>query len=231
MGDAASERRIPGFILLLFAVDCGLVLAYAADWALGARSWKVGAILDPKGSANLTAWWTSVQLFLLAYLLGSFARDKFDRRNKASWLLLLLPVVFSGLSFEQIGELHKWYILRSGGLLSRGVVHELLSAGAVLALVALAGYCVGPYIRGRRSIGAKYVLSLVVLGVSGVGLRAAAASLPPVPKIRLLAACGEGLGELVGVTLLLWATHELLVSHRVSPTGIAIRHLQGDPPA
>ena len=230
MRDAAWMRRVPGFILFLFVADGGLVLAYAADWALGGQSARVTTLLDPKGTSNLVAWYASMQLFLLACLLASFARDKLDWRTKRSWLLPLLPVVVVALSFEQIADLHKWYILRSGGLLSRGIVHELLTVLALAALAATAGSCLRPYVRGHRHIGATYVLSMILLGVAGIGVRWAVVWLPPQPGVRLLAVCGEALGELVSVTLMLWATHELLRAHRVSPLGASIPHLRGDPP-
>jgi hypothetical protein len=87
-------RKISPLILVFFAGDLALALLYLLNWELHQPFYKLNLLLDLDGEASLPAWYSSVQLFLVACFLAIFAYTKFDRKKKVSWLLSLWPLVF-----------------------------------------------------------------------------------------------------------------------------------------
>jgi hypothetical protein len=204
-------------LIALCIGDLAVALAFPLLWSLGdAVSWHVGAVVDPRGGANLVAWYVSVQLALLACGLGVLASGQVDRRAPGWWCLIALAVAFGGLSFDAIAGVHEWLRQRCDHVMLRllgdatpifytRVWLVVLAGPLVLLLVGLAWGArryVRACVRGRALLG-------VVLAVGG-----SVALEPEFIPLRgvsyLLALAGAQLAELVGVTVLLWATADLL---------------------
>src|SRR5262249_54293676 len=199
-------------------------------WAIGdAVPWRLSALVDPRGDANLIAWYVSVQLALLACGLALLACMQTDRRGPGWWCLVALPVVFGGLSFDGIAGVHEWLRERSDRQLLR-----LLGDGApifytrswlvvlavplVLLLIAL-GWGARRYLAGVRG---RALLGLVLAIGSAVVLEPEC--IPFRGESYVLALAGAQLAQLVGITLLLWATGELLyVGALARPQSGAVR--------
>jgi hypothetical protein len=215
--------------------DLVVVLAYLADWGVGGFSWnhglrwKLAALVDLNGQNNLLTWYSSVQLCLTAFLLAVFAYLKCDKRTKASWLLPLLPLVFTLLSFEQVAMIHQWLAFKSGRVFAsafaamstlylRNIV--ILFFVALGALAVACAYGLKPYFEGRRPVIAKYFIgSLVLFGCTvGIGPDTVWRWLPRSQALRVFQISLRELGKLAGVTITMWATYDLLVSHSITLT-------------
>ncbi len=226
---------MPALVLLFFIADCALVVPYLVAWKIGGLYWKLGALVDLGGKANLVSWYSSMQLFLIAALLGVFAYYKLERRNKASWLLPVLPIVFAAMSFEEIADIHDWLAYKSAvlfpvGFFARDMLYyrdlALIGGPALAALLAALGVCLRQYLRGTTGIATKYVVGLTVLVACGVDVFPAAAG----GARRVLQVSLQELGQMVGMTLMLWATHDLLAAHEVSLPAPAPRSLGSTAP-
>src|SRR5262249_50560244 len=91
---ALSLSLRPALIAVLLG-DLAVATAYPLLWAIGdAVPWRLSALVDPRGDANLIAWYVSVQLALLACGLALLACMQTDRRGPGWWCLVALPVVF-----------------------------------------------------------------------------------------------------------------------------------------
>jgi len=211
---------MPALVLLFFLADCALIVPYLIAWEMDGLYWKLGALVDLRGKANLVSWYASVQLFLIAVLLGVFAYYKLDRRNRASWLLLLLPFVFAAMSFEEIADIHDWLAYKRAmlfplGCFARDMLYyrdlTLIGVPLLVALLVTLGLAVRPYLRDRPATTWKFLAGLVVFVACGAELLSG--TLAPGSTSRVLVLSLEKLGELTGMTLMLWATHDLLVSH------------------
>jgi hypothetical protein len=218
------SKRVPGFIVLFLVADSGLVLLYLVDWKIGGLYWKLNALVDPKGYADLVNWYSSMKLFLIACLFALFARCKIATQVNVSWLLPLFPLVFAALSFNEIAQISTWLgyksarflpasLLQGGTAVQREIILGLAAALSVLAL-ALA-YCLARYTRDRWDIRLKYVVGLLAL-VGSVAVESALRVVPMNTPRGALRVASEELGTLLGATLILWATYDLLVAHRLT---------------
>ncbi|MFQ5666136.1 MAG: hypothetical protein ACE5I7_06845 [Candidatus Binatia bacterium] len=226
-------------VVAFFAADCATVSAYLVDWWVGGLTWnhglrwKLATLFDLHGPGTLVVWYSSVQLFSIAFLLAIFAYLKLDGSVKASWLLPFLPLLFLVLSFEQIAALHEWLGYKRGALwaaiaTSRDLPYlrdALLWLAVAVGAVALGvAYSLKRYLSGRAAGGAKCLLGALVCFGSAGGIGALAGLLPGHTTARVLLLALQVLGELVGVTIILWATHDLLVAHNIVLTAEPSRH-------
>ena len=221
---SSGRKSVPGLILLLFAGDAAIVLASIADWRSGGVFWRLTALLDLEGQGSAVTWYSSVQLFMIAVLLAGFARHARARAAKRAWLLWLPAAIFAVLSFEEIGKLHELFRYRSGRLAPILPMRNspfyaehiwVVIVGAPVAAVLLAlGWILRRYLP-RRDITVKYLLGLACFSGSGAAASLLARWLPPQDIWRAVAAAGNELGVLVGGTVMLWATYELVVAHAV----------------
>jgi hypothetical protein len=218
------SKKVPGFILLFLIVDSALVLLYLLDWKVGGLFWKVGALLDPNGYADLVNWYVSMKLFLIACGFAVFARHTLDWRHKGSWILPLFPLVFAALSFDEVVQISTWLGYKSGRFLPASLLvggsplqrEIILGSAAALGTLAVAlAYCVACYTRDEWGIRLKFLLGGLVFA-SAVALEVRSAVVPINTPRGALQVAYEELGALLGTTLILWATYDLLVAHRLT---------------
>jgi hypothetical protein len=221
----------PTFVVVLLLADVALVLGYLIDWRFGSRFWKATALLDLEGDANLVAWYLSVQLFLLAVFLTILAGYQREKHVKTYVLLCLLPALFAAWSFEEIAQTHKWLIykvyrwfpfesanlqLKELTVLSLILVSICLLIGGVLARDLL--------IRRRRET-TRFLIGILLMVGPAIAFHAADGWLPMSPGARVLTVASNRLGELLGITLMVWATFELLLAN-----GAPLRRASPDDP-
>jgi uncharacterized membrane protein len=101
-------KKVPHLILAFFACALALARLYLANWGLHQPFWKLTVLINLDGEANMPAWYSSMQLFLVAGLMAIFAYIKFDKENKVSWNLLLWPLIFMALSLDEAAKIHEW---------------------------------------------------------------------------------------------------------------------------
>jgi hypothetical protein len=216
-----STRTIPLPIALLLLADVAVVALYplslaTLDWQRGGILWKLATLTDLTGEHPLLAWCLSAQLFLIALLLAVLACDRMSRRP-ASWLLPLPALLAALLSFEAVANVRGWLAFKVGHLpaapLSSNVFYarDLLAGGLLLASAAAVVAALRvprwltrshPVLR-KAAAGALLIALAVTVHWSGAGA-------------RVLAVSARALGELLGVTILVWATDDLLRARGLS---------------
>ena len=167
---------------------------------------------------NFPSWYASVQLALIGVLMLSFAWVSAQRR--ATVVLACAGLLFLFLSLDETAMLHENFAVtlatlpgdrRETALYLTGP-WMLIVAPVFLAAMALAAYIGRQLLRGRRKVQLLYAAGLTVYVASFAGVElllnfAAGAQ----ARVLLI----EETGEMVGATLLLWATYELVHSHGI----------------
>ena len=219
-------KKMPLLIAVFFACDLALALLYLANWGLHQPFWKLTVLLDLDGEANLPAWYSSMQLFLVAGLMAIFAYLKFDSKRKVSWNLMLWPLVFTGLSLDETAKIHEWLggkldlLLPSGTRENTvfwytGIWMFLLGIPLFLFLLGLI-YGLKKYLRGRPGVITKLFVALIIYIGSAAGLEAISNFIPKEGTAHVVEVFFEELGEMIGATFFLWAAYDLLRAHGFS---------------
>jgi len=219
-------KRIPSVILLFFAIDLALVLLYLINWRLQLPFPQITQLLNLDEEANLPAWYSSMQLLLVAGSLAIFAFNRFDRKNRQSWALIGWPLIFVLLSLDETAGIHERLGLASDVLLpggSRtntrlgytGIWMFLLGAPfLIMMLILLAS--LKKYLRGQAGVIKKLSLGLMIFVGAACGVEIFSNFVPHAGKFYVLEVCIEELGEMAGETFFIWAGYELLQSCRFS---------------
>jgi hypothetical protein len=218
-----SPATIPGVVRVLLLIDFSLAALYMLDAAAGHPASIITRLVDLDAEANMTAWFASSQILLLGLLFCVFLAG--TPRENRTWVLYVLPLFCFGLSLDEIAQLHEWVSRRSDALFASGtrrgtfVDHTglwmfLLGPVFVLAVV-LAWKGLARFVRGHHRAIKLYSSGVLVYGASALGTE----SLSNLVTIGTFASrvkimCEE-LGEMIGITLLVWATIDLLAAHRI----------------
>ena len=205
----------------LFVADLLLVLLHVLGPPVPLWESRTGDeeyLWDLSAEGNLPTWYASVKLAILAVLLLAFAAVSRGQRSRATWILGLLGAAFLILSLdEQIGiherlgpAIEDVVGERGGSALDVTGPWMLVAAPLFLGGLALAAYLGRDLLRDRRRIALLYLVGAVSFAVSFAGLEllrnfVGAGSVPVI----------EETGELLAVTVLIWATLELMRSHQV----------------
>lgn len=233
---------MPKFIVCFFIFDVTVVLLYLVDWGLGHPFWKFTLWVDLDSEQNIPAWYSSMQLFLVACFWAVFTYGKFDKKDKVSFVLPVLTLVFVVLSMDEIIGIHEWAVFKgavwmstgklAGGTIKDGVLMAsedeplnlflLANLGifllAIPFLLFMTGLVFGirRYVNGNPRVIRKYLAGVIMLALSAVGFDIITGFVPATDVTFVLALCCEELGEMAGVTFILWGTYELLLSHNFS---------------
>jgi len=215
-------KKVPRLILFFFICDLALALLYLINWGLHQPFHKINLLLDLDGEANLPAWYSSMQLFLIAWFFAVFARMKFDQKNRASWMLALWPLIFVALSIDETAKIHEWLGGKSdvwlpGGtrqftmFSSTGIWMFWLGIPFFLFMLGLL-YGLKKYLNDRLPVIKKLLLGLLIFVGAAAGIETAANFVPIESAGHLIEICCEELGEMIGETFFLWAAYELLAA-------------------
>ncbi len=220
-------------------MDAAIAIATVVDARAGGLFWRLTALLDLQGQGSIARWYCSMQLFLIAVLLAAFARHAVARNERVSWLLPLLPLMFAALSFDEIARLHELFRfraaripflpLRSVPFYYSRVWTLLVGVPFAVSLLAL-GWLVRRYVHGRPGIVIKYLVGLLIFVGSAAAVGFLAALIPASLTLRAMTAAAEELGKMVGGTVMLWATYDLVVSHEIGLAGLRVSHSPDDRP-
>ncbi|HLT47995.1 MAG TPA: hypothetical protein VK002_12250 [Rubricoccaceae bacterium] len=165
--------------------------------------------------SNLPTWYTSSQLLLVALGLGLLAARDIRRDSLRTWPLLLGPAFFLLLSLDEAAMLHErlgdWFMAETSageGLRTGPWMFVYAPLAALVFGAAVRAYW--PYWRGRRLLVGLVLAGVVVYGASAVGLEFVANFVGEGSLAQKGLGFAEELGEMVGVTTLLWGVAVLL---------------------
>ncbi len=219
---------MPAFVRLLLVADVAMVALYVLDSALGRPYWTITRLVDLDGEANLPTWYSSGQLLVLGLLLGVFSIANDRRTAVRSFPLLALSALCLALSLDEVAQIHEWLGKRSDALLESGTrvgspvprtgIWMFLLGPPFVLVVALLWRAFSTFLRGRERVRRLYLVGFFTYVASALGIEILANAVRPGGLASMLQVVCEEFGEMLGVTLLVWATIELMRSH-----GIGIR--------
>ena len=218
--------NMPKLIRFFFLFDLVLVFLYLINWSLGQPFPFLTQLVNLDGEANLPAWYSSMQLLLVSSMLAIFLSRKFNKNNMESWALLILCLIFAILSLDEIASIHEWLGDASDALLpggsrkntlfsETGIWMFLIGIPFSVFLISLIFYF-KRYFKNRSHIKNKYFIGLIIFIGSATGIEIISNFVSITGITRIIQTSCEELGEMVGVTFILWATYELLVSYNFS---------------
>lgn len=216
-----SRCSIPWPVRVLLLADISMAALYILDAALPYKLFT--RLVDLDGEANLPTWYSSAQLLVLALLLGAFA--VINRDSHVRWSLFGLPALCLVLSLDEVAQIHEGLGLKSDVLLAVGAREDsvvvrtgiwmFLLGPPFLIVVALLWRAFVPFLQGRARVVRLYIVGFVVYAGSALGIEILANFVGPGGLASVVQVVCEELGEMLGVTLLVWATLELLASYDI----------------
>lgn len=220
-----NRGTIPDFVRLLLLADITMGALYILDTALGHPYWTFTRLVDLDREANLPTWYSSGQLLVLGLLLGVFAVIRTNRRAIRSWPLFALPALCLALSLDEVAQIHEWLGRKSdvffatgtrqGSLVPRTGIWMFLLGPPFLIVVALLWRAFSSSLRGRERVVRLYLVGFFVYAASALGIEILANVVSPDGLAAVVQVVCEEVGEMLGVTLLVWATLELLASYDI----------------
>jgi len=221
---ASTETgRPPGWILWLFGVDLLLGALFVADWAAGGPSSQLHAWLDIETEQTVATWYSSIQLFAVAVLLGAFAWGMQARGERDRWLLLP-PALFLFLSADEVIEVHEYvgYKLfsqeqRAGSAFDYVGIWGFVLGPIFLAVVGWIGWHGRRHLRGLPRVRRRYILGLLLFAGGAAFVDEAANFVQVGGAAHALQVLVEEVAEMAGVTFILWATWDLLAGTGLAP--------------
>ena len=220
---ATALWPVPRLILWLYAGNLLLAASYTANTLLGEPSYQLTQWLDLDGEQNIPTWYSSMQWFLAAALLGLFAQSFADLPPVRRWMLALLPLTFLAMSLDEVAGIHEWLGVKTDALLPDGDrTASVFSANGIWVLVigvpfvALLGLLLYSLREFFRAAPAAFFTIMVGLGITFVGALAFEMLLNFIPRygrLETLSELCEEMLEMIGATTVIWGAY-MLVSAR-----------------
>ncbi|NQV37285.1 MAG: hypothetical protein HQ509_04660 [Candidatus Marinimicrobia bacterium] len=218
-------HAIPNFVKILLLVDLLLIALFLIDHSFGSPFDFLEDFLDVDDENNLPAWYSSMQLFLVSLTMGIFCAAKINRKEKSTWILLIFPITFLLMSLDEIAMIHEElgevsdFLLEGGRRRNTpfrvtGIWMFLLGIPFFIAMLSLILVQLRKYIMDFPNITRKFVLGLSVYVFSAAGIEIFS-NYYRRGSPYLIQVCAEEFGEMLGITILLWATLDLLKAHKI----------------
>ena len=220
------SETVPIVIMVFFIADAVLVLLYLANQAAGEPSYFLTRLFNLDGEDSIPTWYSVIQLACVAALAGLFAARNVHAARASTWLLLILPLIFLALSMDEMVQIHEWLGIKSDMLLPEKSRENTLfpETGVWMFLFGIpffAGFLgfiviLRRYFTSVPGVLTKFLLGLAILAI-GATLIEILSNLVESGSVwyHLEIACEEGC-EMFGVTVILWAFHDLLLGHGLS---------------
>jgi hypothetical protein len=225
---------MPPLVRPFLLLDVALGLAYLANALAGAPFRPLTVLLDLNGEGNVPAWYASMQWVCVAALLGLFAARHVSRAQRESWLLVLFPLVFLVLSLDEAVQLHERlgrgsdrFVLPGGSrentVFARTGLWMAIIGPPFLAFFVGLLFALRPYFQRAPGAFLKILWGMALMLTGALGLETfsnfvAVDSAPGVLQIFCEEMC-----EMVGSTVVLWGSYELLCQQ-----GVTVRFGTGD---
>lgn len=219
------RTRVPAVVATFFVADLTLGAAYILDYLADHPYGQLSLFLDLNKEGNLPTWYSSVQWFSVAILWGLFAQRNFRRSQAASCLLLILPLVFLALSLDEVAQIHEWLGVRSDSLLpgaSRkntmfshtGIWMLVFGVPFVAGFTALALSLRSYFCRAPGAF-RKILWGMAVMLAGALGIEMLSNFVVADSLYGTLQVFAEELSEMLGATMVLWGSYELLAAEGI----------------
>ncbi|RMF07774.1 MAG: hypothetical protein D6762_06895 [Candidatus Neomarinimicrobiota bacterium] len=212
---------LPLSVRILFALDLLLLVLYLINMTLGEPNPWLNRFLDLNDENNLSTWYSSIQLFLVALQSGLAVYGDQIRTNRKQVMLWLLPLLFLFLSLDETAMIHETLGDWSDSLLPGGSrentpypvtgIWMLLFGVPFLVGIVLLGMWIDRQMEWTGKLRALFLAGIGVFLGSALGIETLSNWLVSgagyYAEVSL-----EEFGELAGGTLLFWFSRELLRS-------------------
>lgn len=209
-----------GLVAPFFFVDLVLPILYLGSFAL--PDGFLRDFFDLDAEKNLPTWYSSIQLFLVGFLFLVLTDKFFKSKSEGAWAFVALALTFLALSLDEFAGIHEYIGVVSDVLLPGGDRRNTVFAetGIWMFLIAIPFLVFMLYMVAvlRRYINdikiiRKYTVGLVVFVISAAGIEMLSNFAHAGAEVLQIVA--EECGEMLGVTVILWATYDLLAEHNV----------------
>lgn len=209
----------PAPIAVCFMIDIVLALAFVIDYWIDHSHHRLTNFLHLSQEANLPTWYSSVQWFAVAALLGLFAARQMSRLARPSWVLAAFPLLFLMLSLDEVASIHEKLARLSDQLLPggdreatlfprTGIWMFLLGPPFIAVLWALI-VAVKPYVVDNRGALARIVVGMAVMLSGALAVETFINLFEPDTVGATIQIFVEELLEMLGATIVLWGSYEL----------------------
>jgi hypothetical protein len=219
-----SRAQMRGLILCFFAADLALVLIYLGLFLHGNPLGNDNPVLfDLDGEGNIPSWYAAMKLLSVAVCLYFCGRLILMQDRIAGWLILLGAAVFVYLSMDEGAVLHEKIgdrfdtLLTGGGGAANTPFHItgmwMLFLAPPLFVALIAGVV---FLRKRLGISTD----IFIKAIAGIVIFILAAGPGDIVlnyvtgEAQTIQIAMEEFGEMVGVTLILWAAMSLLAQQQ-----------------
>lgn len=217
-------KECRGLIACFFGADVFFVAAYLFLFLYGN---PIGSdqpgMFDLDGEGNVPAWYSSMKLLAVGLCLYLFGRLILQKDRLAGWLILAAAALFAYLSLDEGAVLHEKFgnrltLLATGGVGRTDTPFEITGLWMVFFGPPLLLALVGGIVFLRRRLSIPYGVFAKALAGAIIFVIAAAPGDILVNYVtgdaHIIQTAVEELGEMVGVTLILWAAMTLLAQQR-----------------
>lgn len=228
MTERITILSMPLFIFFWFCADLGIALIYLVDQLLDAPlGIHFRNLFDMGKEQNLPTWYSTIQLCVVGAFFFLAAASFRERLAPAAMMLSIMGLLFLVFSMdesvgihEKLGELTDVFL--SGGdrantvFAVTGIWMFVIATPFLLGLLYLVAL-MSRYIKDRQFVRLCVIGIIVFLGSAG-GLEIVGNFVPK--DLLPFQVAAEETGEMVGVTLILWAVYGLLARRGVYVYGI-----------
>jgi len=219
-------RKPPILVTALLVVDAVLVVAYLADATAG-RPWRsLTRFLDLDAEDNLPTWYSSMQWMLCGAIFAVFAWRNARWTVRSSWSLWLLPLLFAGLSLDEVAQVHEWLGRRTDVLLKGGTrytsafpvsgIWMFVIGVPFIVVLAVIVNGVRPYFAGALRALWLTCLGMAVMLAGAIGVETLSNFVVAGSVWATIEVAVEECLEMVGSTIVAWGGIELLAVHGFS---------------
>jgi hypothetical protein len=218
-----SQVRIPTLIFVFFLIDVALGFIYVANALAGRPSEVLTNFFNLGREANLPTWYSSMQWFCVAVLLGMFVHHQVRYTQRKSWLLIIFPLVFLALSLDEVAQIHE-KLARTSDLLLPGAsrVHTPFSKTGIwmfvigvpfLVIFVVLIFSIRSYFQHAPGAFVKILLGMTLALAGAIGFETLHNFVIPYTVYSGLQNFTEEMCEMLGSTVVLWGSYELLSRH------------------
>lgn len=218
--------------MILLALGAALVGLHLLDHVLDHPWTMVARLVNLDGEANLPTWYSSGLLLVLALMFGALGRVRPPHLALRPWVAFMLAAVCLTLSLDEVAQIHEWIGRRSDVLLADGTRQNTLvpRTGIWMFLLGPPFLLVVAWLWSRfrtalahlPRVTRLYTTGFAVYVLSAFGVEMAANLVRAGSPWSAVQVTVEEGGEMLGLTLLIWASLEFLLA-------CGVRISSGDP--
>lgn len=212
--------HVPMAIRFLFAVELLLGGLFLIDQAVYRPFGQLHIWLDFEHEAAVATWFSSMQLCCVALVLALFSWGIRLAGERDPLLLVLPPLLFLVLSADEVIQFHEWFGYklfpverRRESVFGYVGIWGFVLGPLLLACAAWLGWRARRYLLADRRVLWRFVVGFLVFVGGAAFVEKLANFVQRGSTAHMWQVFVEEMGEMVGVTIILWASWDLFRRH------------------